>query len=76
LSLRSDDLDSVGERYTEDELGQLIVAVEAPPAPLGGLGKFEDHGERVSSFSVFFSEACFELAATYGELSGTYNDSR
>jgi hypothetical protein len=44
--LRSDDLDSVGEPYTEDELRQLVVAVEASPAPLGGLGEFEDHGER------------------------------
>jgi hypothetical protein len=44
--LRSDDLDSVGEPYTEDELRQLVVAIEAPPAPLGGLGEFEDHGER------------------------------
>jgi hypothetical protein len=39
LSLRTDDLDSVGEPYTEDELRQLVVAVEAPPAPLGGLGE-------------------------------------
>ena len=44
--MRSDDLDSVGEPYTEDELRQLVVAVEASPAPLGGLGEFEDHGER------------------------------
>jgi hypothetical protein len=44
--LRSDDLDSVGEPYTEDQLRQPVVAIEAPPAPLGGLGEFEDHGER------------------------------
>src|SRR5271170_3855713 len=46
LSLRSDDLDSVGELYTEDELRQLVVAIEATPASLGGLGELEDHGER------------------------------
>ena len=46
MSLRSDDLDSVGEPYTEDELRQLVVAIEATPAFLGGLGEFEDHGER------------------------------
>ena len=44
--MRSDDLDSVGEPYTEDELRQLVVAVEAAPTPLGGFGEFEDHGER------------------------------
>jgi hypothetical protein len=31
LSLRSDDLDCVGELYTEDEFWQLVVAIEAPP---------------------------------------------
>ena len=46
LSLRSDDLDSVGELYTEDDFRQLVVAVEATPAVLGGLGELEDHGER------------------------------
>jgi hypothetical protein len=45
LSLRSDDLDSVGEFYTENEFGQLVAAVEATPAPFGGLGELEDHGE-------------------------------
>ena len=37
MSLRSDDLDSVGELYTEDEFRQLVVAIEASPASLGGL---------------------------------------
>jgi hypothetical protein len=38
--------DSVGELYSEDELGQLVVAIEATPVSLGGLAEFEDHGER------------------------------
>src|SRR5262249_40674934 len=46
LSLRSDDLDSVGELYTEDDFRQLVVTIEATPAFLGGLGELEDHGER------------------------------
>jgi hypothetical protein len=46
LSLRSDDLDSVGEFYTENDFRQLVVAIEAGPASLGGLGEFEDHGGR------------------------------
>ena len=45
MSLRSDDFDSVGELYTEDEFRQLAVAVEATPAFLCGLGELEDHGE-------------------------------
>ena len=46
MSLRSDNLDSVGEFYTEDDFRQLVVAIEATPAFLGGLGDLEDHGER------------------------------
>ena len=46
MSLRSDNLDSVGELYTEDDFRQLVVAIEATPAFLGGLGELEDHGER------------------------------
>jgi hypothetical protein len=46
LSFRSDNLDSVGELYTEDNFGQLVVTIEATPASLGGLGELEDHGER------------------------------
>jgi hypothetical protein len=46
LSLRSDDLDSVSELYTENDFRQLVVTIETTPAFLGGLGKFEDHGER------------------------------
>src|SRR5437764_15458371 len=43
---RSDNLDSVGELYTENEFRQLVVAIEATPAFLSGLGELEDHGER------------------------------
>jgi hypothetical protein len=32
LSVRSDNLDSVGELYTEDNFRQLVVAIEATPA--------------------------------------------
>jgi hypothetical protein len=46
LNLRSDDFDSVGELYTEDDFGQLVVAIEATPASLGGFAELEDHGER------------------------------
>jgi hypothetical protein len=46
LSLRSDNFDSVGELYTEDDFGQLVVAIEATPASLGGFAELEDHGER------------------------------
>jgi hypothetical protein len=42
LSLRSDDLDSVGELYHEE---QLVVPVEATPMFLGGLGELEYHGD-------------------------------
>src|ERR1700739_3609002 len=46
LNLRSDDLDSVGELYTEDDFRQLVVTVETTPAFLGRLREFEDHRER------------------------------
>jgi len=39
--LRSNDLDSVWELYTENDFRQLVVAIEATPAFLGGLGEFE-----------------------------------
>ena len=45
MSLRSDDLDSVGELYSEDNFRQLVMTVEAATAFLGGLGELEDHGE-------------------------------
>jgi hypothetical protein len=46
LSLRSDNLDSVSELYTEDDFRQLVVAIEATPTFFGSLGELEDHGER------------------------------
>ena len=46
MSLRSDDLDSVGELYTENNFRQLVVTIKTTPAFLGGLGELEDHGER------------------------------
>ena len=44
--MRSDNLDSVGELYAEDDFRQLVVAIEATPPFFGSLGKLEDHGER------------------------------
>ena len=46
MSLRSDNLDSVDELYTQDNFRQLVVAIEAPPAFFGDLGEFEDQGQR------------------------------
>ena len=46
MSLRSDNLDSIAELYTEDDFRQLVVAIEATPTSFGSLGEFEDHGER------------------------------
>jgi hypothetical protein len=45
LSLRSDNLDSVGELYTKDDFWQLAVAIEAPPASLSVFAELEDHCE-------------------------------
>jgi len=39
LSLRSDDLDSIGELYAKDGFRQLVLAIEATPAFLGGLAE-------------------------------------
>ena len=41
-----DGFDSVDELYADDQLGQLVVSVEAAPTVLCRLGEFEDHGER------------------------------
>jgi hypothetical protein len=38
LSLRSDNLDSIAELYTEDDFRQLVVAIEATPISFGSLG--------------------------------------
>jgi hypothetical protein len=51
LSFRLDDLNSVGEPCTENYFRQLVVAIEATPVFLGGLGQLEDHGDRVPGFS-------------------------
>jgi hypothetical protein len=45
LSLRSDDLDSVIELYTEDDFRQLVMTTETMPTFLGGLCELKDHGE-------------------------------
>jgi len=42
LSLRSDNLDSVSELYTEDDLRQLVVAIEATPTFFASLGELEE----------------------------------
>src|ERR1700730_17437775 len=55
LSLRFDDLNSVGEPYTENYFRQLVVAIEATPAFLGGLGQLEDHGARSCSRGILWS---------------------
>jgi hypothetical protein len=44
--LRSDNLDSIAELYTEDDFRQLVVAIEATPTSFGSLCELEDHGER------------------------------
>src|SRR5262249_3376313 len=54
LSLRSDNLDSVGELYTEDDFRQLVVAIEATPTFFGSLGELEDHGERSLAWETSF----------------------
>jgi len=41
-----DDLYSVDELHTCDQLWQLVVAVEAAPTFLRGLNELEHHGER------------------------------
>jgi len=44
--VRFDDLQSIIELYPEDHFRQLAVTVETTPGLFGGLGEFEDHGER------------------------------
>ena len=50
-----DDLYSVGEFHTCDQLWQLVVTIEAAPAFLRGLDELEDHRER-----GFVGEAAFD----------------
>ena len=56
--MRSDDLDSVSELYTQDDFRQLVVTVETAPASLGGLRELEDHGQRSLSREIRWSEMC------------------
>jgi hypothetical protein len=42
LSLRSDNLNSVGEGYIEDDFRQLVLNIEVMPALIGGLSEPED----------------------------------
>jgi hypothetical protein len=58
LSLRFADLNSVGEPSTENYFRQLVVAIEATPAFLGGLGQLEDHGERGLVRETSFGAPC------------------
>jgi hypothetical protein len=44
--LRSDNLNSVSEPYTQYDFRQLAVAVEPSPTFLGSLDEFEQHRER------------------------------
>jgi hypothetical protein len=36
------DLDSIGERYTENNFRQMVLTIEATPSLIGGLGEPED----------------------------------
>jgi hypothetical protein len=47
LSFRSGNLDSIGELYTQDDFGQLVVTIKATAAFLGGLGELEDMASAV-----------------------------
>src|SRR3984893_12875246 len=58
LSFRLDDLNSVGEPYTENYFRQLVVAIEARPTFLGLLGQLEDHGERGLVRETSFGAHC------------------
>lgn len=58
MSVRSDNLDSVGELYTGDNFRQLVVAIEATTSFFGGFGEFEDHGQRSLSRESRWSELC------------------
>ena len=58
MSFRLDDLNSVGEPYTENYFRQLVVAIEATPVFLGGLGQLEDHGERGLVREASFGAHC------------------
>ena len=67
MSLRSDNFDSVGELYTKDDLGELVVTIETAPGFFSGLGKLEDHGERCL---VGKTSVCTECMARPRSASG------
>jgi len=52
--LRSDDLDSIGEPYTEDDFRQLVMTIETAPASLSGLR------ENIMASAVLFERHPFE----------------
>jgi hypothetical protein len=58
LSVRSDDLDSVLELYTHDDLGQLVVSTQAVPACLSRLCELERHGKRGLVREAAFRSRC------------------
>jgi hypothetical protein len=71
LSVRSDDLDSVVELYSEDDLRQEAVAFYAAPTLLGSLRKFkimasavllERHPPSIVSFDAERSQTCLVSA--------------
>ena len=55
MSLRSEDLDSVGEPYTEDDFRQLVMTIETAPASLSGLGEL-----KIMASAVLFERHPFE----------------
>src|SRR3977135_3377267 len=55
LSLRFDDFNSVGEPYTENYFRQLVVAIEATPAFLGGLPQLGSWRARSCSRDILWS---------------------
>ena len=59
MRLLPDGFDSVDELYADDQLGQLIVSVEAAPTVLCRLGEFEDHGEGCESRMAVMAAAWF-----------------
>ena len=56
--MRSDNLDSVGKLYTEDNFRQLVVGHRGDASFFGGFGEFEDHGQRSLSREIRWSELC------------------
>jgi hypothetical protein len=53
LSLRSDNVDSFGELYTEDDFRQLVVAMEATPTFFSAAS---------ASLKIMASAVLFEMA--------------